>query len=792
MVPGVLLGQWTNRYPKNAGYGHQVYLEGYDLPILARGIGDPAPSPDGSSVAFASRGWIWLLDLNSGVATRQTQTAGVDSRPAWSKDGKTIAFVRDDSRTTAVVLKNLSTGEEREIERGLALDPTFHPDGSLIYSGLTPGGDIDLYRFDPATGARTPLGSREGPDYRPQVSPDGARLFYLNKSRGGLDAIRVRGLAAEIRDSTITSGNIISQTRHSLSPNGAELVYNWPVTAATEVRLHSTQRPGQAIILVRTPRGRPITPAWSADGAWIYYSEADDNQTLRLWRVNKNGGKPTEIAVTRWAYGTKIGRLLVRTGGPARVSVRDANGHPLVPESGMVRFDGQNGTTYSYSEGSFVVEAPAGEVSITAVRGLASLPANARVDAVAGEIREASVVPETLWDAQAKGWFAGDHHFHLNYGGQFDLAPTTLIPALRGEGLDVGTPMLANLHTRFENQDQWPYRSLGSPPLISFAQEVRSHFLGHVGLIGTSELFWPWIWGPGYEVYGRDDRTNAEALEAGRKQGGLGVYVHPVPGPAPFTPQGMSQLPVELVADAALGMIDLLEIVCLWSSEIGTTELWYRFLNAGFPIAPSAGTDAMTDLYRTMALGSTRVYVRLDGPLSWASYLAALKAGRSFVTTGPMIDLRLGNAQPGDSIPGGREVTFNLDVHSAVPVDSISVVVNGKTVWSAPKDDALTAHRELSGRIRVPAGGWVAARVVGPAVTAWPAMASRVFGHTAPIWLGRRGSTDPGAQKAAVTELLSALENAETRLKMGYAGSPIPVLLGHFRRAKERLALLAR
>ena len=83
---------------------------------------------------------------------------------------------------------------------------------------------------------------------------------------------------------------------------------------------------------------------------------------------------------------------------------------------------------------------------------------------------------------------------------------------------------------------------------------------------------------------------------------------------------------VELIADGVHGNIDLLEIVCLWSNSVGSAELWYRLLNAGFPVAPSGGTDVMADFHRTMAVGATRVYVRPDGPFNWPNYFAALNS----------------------------------------------------------------------------------------------------------------------------------------------------------------------
>ena len=792
-LPLVVGAQWTNRYPKNAGFNHHVYLEGYELPILANGPVDPAPSPDGTRVVVASRGWLWSVDLTTQRATRITSSAGVDSRPAWSRDGRLLAFVRDDSRTTAVIVRDLSTGVEREIDRGMALDPVFTPDGSgLIYANLPAGGDLDLWHFNLALGRRTQLTKAPGLELRPQPFPDGSRLVYTSKTRAAGDQVRVLPLSESATETVLLTGNIASQTRPALSHSGALLAYNWPGTSGWELRLLSMERPASPILLTAKPRGRPITPAWSVDDRWIYFSEADAQQRFHLYRISVNGGLPSEVQIRSWDYGMATGRIVIRTNGPSRLSVSDSLGHPLIPSVGMVRFDGQNGLVYFYSSGVTELEAPTGQVHIKAVGGLTTPVAQATATLGPGAVREVSLVLTPVWDAAQHGWFSGDHHFHLNYGGQVDLQPADLLGPLRGEGLDVGTPMLANLHNRFENQDQWSFRSVAQAPMIAFAQEVRSHFLGHVGLIGTSELFWPWIWGPGYEAHGRDDRPNAQPLTEARWQGGLGVYVHPVFGSNPFSEQGLSSIPISLVPDAVHGAFDLLELVCLWSNESGTTELWYRLLNAGFPVMPSGGTDAMMDLHRTMAVGSARVYVHPNGPLTFASYLAALKAGRSFVTTGPMVEFTLGDSRPGEVLAaGGREVAFSLGVHSAMPVDSISVVVNGRTEWTG-RAEAAPFSRNYSGKIRVPAGGWAGARIVGPQVDRWPAMASRTFAHTAPIWIGSRGSTEPAARRDASRDLLRALENAEARLDAGYAGSPIPVLKGHFSSARARLTALTR
>jgi TolB protein len=805
LVPSALPGQWTNRYPKNAGYNHHVYLEGYELPSLTTGPVDAVAAPDGAALVVASRGWLWRVDLRTRVATRLTTGAGVDSRPAFSRDGRRIAFVRDDGRATAVIVRRLDTGEETEIDRGMALDPVFTADGAaLIYANVTPDGDLDLYRHTFGTSGRTRLTEERGIELRPQVLADG-RIVYMSKSRSSGDQVRLRSAGTTVHEISLMTGNLISQGRPSASPDGKRLVVSWPGAGGWELHVSSIDRPGVPLRLTAKPRGRPITPAWSHDGKTIWFSEADQQQRMRLWRVPSNGGAAQELPIARWDYGVPTARFTVRTlvastPAPARLNVVDAAGHPVVPDAGMTRFDGQNGLHFFYSSGTIELEAPVGDVTVRASRGL-SAPMNEQRIGIGGENRGSVDLTLTpMWNTASDGWFSGDHHFHLNYGGQFDLAPESLLLPMRAEDLDVGSPMLANLHNRFENQDHWGWRSPDARPIVAVAQEVRSHFLGHVGLLGTNDLFWPWIWGPGYEVHGRDDRTNSEPLLDARRQGGLGVYVHPTPHAQPFTEAGLPSIPIGLIPDAVLGNLDLLELVCLWSNEIGTTDIWYRFLNAGLPVMPSAGTDVMMDLHRTMALGTTRAYVRPEGALTPQSYMAALGAGRSFVTTGPLINFQIQRsgrnaapARPGDMIPATRgRVRFTVSVHSALPLDSVNLVINGKTVsWLGRMPESGVFRG--GGQFNVPVGGWIGIRVVGPAVTEWPSMAAKVFAHTAPVWIGSRGSTEPVARRAAATDLLRALRNAEDRLIAGYGeGEEIPALRAHFAAARARLDSLAR
>ncbi len=833
LIPEPGAGQWRNRYPPVRGYGHHVYLEGYELPLLTNGPIDPAPSPDGRQVAFSARGWIWLLDLGTGTARRFTTGPGMDSRPAWHPSGDRLAFVRDNDHDTRIVVADAASGGEiRTIDTpALDLDPAFSPDGTTLYYTSGQAGTLDVWALDLGAGESSPVTAEFGIELKPQPLADGSLLLLAK--RGG-DRVELRGrggephpdeapgdeaLLSEAR--VLVAGNIASMARPAVSPGGTSIALNWPTEDGWDLRVHDVAQPGASVLL--TGGGLPLTPAWSPDGQWIYYSEADSREVMHLKRIRAAGGPADNVQIRAWEWGDGTARLRIRTHlapdgaasatngavpfAPVRLAVLGPNGHPAVPDEGAAHFDGTNGRVFFYSPGLIEVTVPAGEVTVSAVQGLATPEETATVTATAGSIMDVTLQLTPVWDARAAGWASGDHHFHLNYGGPYDLDPEDLVPRMEGEALDFATPLLANLHNRYEDRDLWGWEKADAPPFIRFGQEIRSHFLGHMGLLEIPEFHWPWVWGPGYEVYGTDDRTNAEVLDYAHRHGGLGYYVHPVSVRDPFAVEGSGGgVPVELVADAVMGDVDALEIMCLWSSFEGTAALWHRFLNLGVPIAPSAGTDVMLNLYRTMAVGTTRVYVHTGDRLNWPAYLEGLRAGRSFVTNGPLLDFRVGGARGDGGAESGREergadnvrpggvvvpgpTIWTLDLATATEVDTVDIIVNGRVVASHPAM-ASPGQRTYTGEVDLPRGGWIAARARGGS-TRWPSMDTSPYAHTAPIWIGERGSTDPTARREAAAELRDVLTASLARLRAGYAGVEIPRLEAHFAAAMARLDSIA-
>lgn len=779
--------QWTHRYPKLANTGHHVYHEGFNLPTFSQGPTDPAVSPDGKTMAFAARGWLWTMDVATRQAKRLTRGKSVDSRPAWSPDGRQIAFVRDDSRDTTIMLIDVARGRERTLvdTPAIDLDPAFAPDGASLFYSSAEAGDLDIWQIDLKSGAKKRLTTERGQELNPQPINGGNGIAFVAKAGG--DSVALLSLPDGVRTTLLPEG-LAPQLRIAASSDGRSLAAVVPDGDRWKIVALDTK--GGDKLRLASEATAPLTPSWSRDGDLWFVQPAKD-ELFTLHRVAQTGGPIEDMSPLEWDLGERTARVTIRTrqagkSVATRLAVVDGQGHPASPASGITHFDGQSGRLFFYSPGTVTMEVPAGALRVMATHGFEGARETTRTVRAGENVTIDLDLPTTGFDAASRGWYSGDLHSHLNYGGPFQLEPEDLVTPMRAEGLDVATPMSANLQTVLVDEKYKGWQR-SAPPLIRFAQEVRSHFLGHVGVVGADTFFTPWFFGPGYPVYSQINLTNADALQFARAHGGLNIYVHPVTTPDPFPAEGPPKgLPLEMVPDAVLGDVDSIEVACLWSDELGTSEAWYRLLNLGLPITPTGGSDTMHNMHRTMAIGSTRVYAKPDGALGMSSFLDAVRKGKSFVSTGPMIEFAVAGVGPGGAVqPGARSVEWTLDAWSATAFETAEILVNGKVVWSGEglKD---AGKKSFSGRIDVPQGGWVAARVRG-GESAWPTQDSYPFAHSSPVWLGHVGSTDPEAVKASAGDLLRWLDVADTRLATGYPGDSAQRVKERFATARARL-----
>jgi TolB protein len=784
--------QWTNRYARLNDFRHHIYLEQHELPILAHGPVDPAPAPDGRTLAFAAQGWLWQMDLATAEATRLTSSAGVDSRPRWSPDGSHIAFVRDNGTDTSVVLLEINSGVERIINTpAIELDPEFSADGQTLFYTSGESGSLQLRRLDLESGTEETLTDLNQVVRNTRLVAGGSSIVYLHGS-GPHRVLRERNFQKG-GDNIVHAQTLTYHLTADAHPVERLIVYSAPFDGDYHLWTMDLDDPR---VQHRLTDGSPyaLTPAFSADGESIYYVEADADRQFRMMRIPTYGGTPETVAIKQWNYGEAIGKVRLSVTGTdaaavtARVSITRSDGHPVAHSGDATYFDPQTGRHYFYVEGEATFDLPAGSYTVLAARGplvtIAETEVLVRADTVDAFVLNLS----PIWDPRAEGFISADHHVHLNGDGHHRATHDDALRLMAGEDLDYLAPMSWNRFERRIDRDILGQETVRGG-VIHQAQEVRSDFHGHVGLLGVTTPFTPWFFGPNNPILGNPDLTNGDVIAFADKHDAFATYVHPLNDEGdPFARLEENLIPLELISDSVLADRIGIEVIAGWNGPFGNMHVWYRLLNLGRPVAAMSGTDAWVDFYRTPAIGTARTYLQTAGALSTPAVTKAAAEGRGFITTGPALVFDIDDwVRPGDTVTSGSH-TWRAKLVSTTAIDTLEIVVNG-TVVERLGGVAAGETKNFTGEVTLPAGGWIAARAYASEIQAdaWPSMAARPFAHSSPIWIGSIGSADPSARSSAANDLIRAIDAAQFRAREAYGEVEMPRLHARFDAARTQL-----
>jgi TolB protein len=213
----------------------------------AEPIISPAWSPNGKQLAYVSfearKPTIYVHDVASGKRRLVANFKGSNSAPAWSPDGKTLALTlsRDGGSQLNLLDVSVAGSEPRRIAQSASIDtePAFTADGRTIYFVSDRGGSPQIYRVGLTGGNPERVTFTGNYNISPALSPDGRWLAYISRVSGAFK-LHVMELSS---GSATAITDTIADERPSFSPNSRMLIY-------------ATQQQGKEALMITTLDGK--------------------------------------------------------------------------------------------------------------------------------------------------------------------------------------------------------------------------------------------------------------------------------------------------------------------------------------------------------------------------------------------------------------------------------------------------------------------------------------------------------------------------------------------------------
>lgn len=754
----------------------------------AIGAVQPRISPDGQTIGVSYQGAIWTVPRSGAVMTRLTHDAGFDIEPTWSPDGEHIAYVnspRFGAGDLRIVTKNgQSVNVPKRIEvigtiafQKLEWLPGDKILGVLRVEGQTTGiGWVNWKTGETKTLAPAPQWGRFA------ASADGQWVAYTTTLDQPGQQTGNDGISADVWRVSINGGEPEKLFRFpsriydlcwSAGGTGLYVVSKLGGGQAHNDVWHVPLRDSlQRMRKLTFGQGDEDRPSVSSDGRWLVFTDNQRGPTSLVVRDLLDDSDRV-VKVDRLEFGRPTGRLKVSTvdqSWPAtvRLSVTQVDGKLSAPPGSLYRTLNDYG--HFYCEQSAEWSLPAGKYRVRAFHGLEYRPESCEIEITADQVTDVTLQLERWAELPKRGWYSGENHIHANYGyGQWYNSPATMLAQCAGEGLRVCNFVVANSDTDgiFDREH---FRGRLDPistdeTLLYWNQEFRSTIWGHMTLVNLKQLVEPIMTGFKETTNPWDIPTNGDIADRTHWQDGLVNYTHVAQNPDdpyqnPYTGKG---IPV----DVALGKIDSLDLNATYA---GTTVLWYRLLNCGFRLPASAGTDVFLNRVVSRLPGGDRVYVKVDGPFSYDKWIEGLRAGRSFVTNGPMLEFSLEPHQLGDThkrvgdtikLDQSREFTIVAKAQSHFPMAKVEVIYNGEVVATVPLSETKQ-QATLEKPITLDRSGWLALRASGPGHLDHPV--GSLDAHTSPIYVEVAGR--PAGARADAEFFLKWIDRLSLALRL--------------------------
>jgi Tol biopolymer transport system component len=319
---------------------------------------DPAWSRDGRSLAYVNEvtRTIWVSDP-AGQNARQVTTLGssaYQAEPRFSPDGHELAFVsRGGGPRGELNVVDLGSGEARRLTQddALAQCPAWSPDGLHLYFASSRGGAMNIWKIGARGGEADQVTAGQGDDVQPDVSADGSRIVFATYRESlGFARLDLQAKPGPDNPKQLSIDLARNQIGPAYSPDGGRLAYFSNFKGVENEGVWMVGADGSdPLPLVQDARVN-IFPKWSPDGGHlIYLSNADGGGQAEYRRVAILGGTPETLLgnAADWNFDVgPDGRLLFRDEG-GRVQSYDPSGQKT--RELAVSPQSQNGWQLRYS-----------------------------------------------------------------------------------------------------------------------------------------------------------------------------------------------------------------------------------------------------------------------------------------------------------------------------------------------------------------------------------------------------------------------------------------------------------